>query len=103
MVPAHQAHYYNGDGNSLVFTIAYQLKDNFSSDLLGYLAIDYSLEGITDVLNKYSSDYKGTVLIFTNQGETIFDSSGKYYSSNYPYFDILNSLKRTLTFMIKIS
>lgn len=101
MVPAHQAHYYNGDGNSLVFTIAYQLKDNFSSDLLGYLAIDYSLEGITDVLNKYSSDYKGTVLIFTNQGETIFDSSGKYYSSNYPYFDILNSLKKDSDFYDK--
>ncbi len=101
IVPAHPAHYHNGDVTSLAFTAIYQIKDNFSSDVLGYIAIDYSLDGITKEFNKHSADYKGAVLIFTKQGDTIFDSSDTYYSNTYPYYNILNSPQNSSEFYDK--
>ncbi len=89
IIPAHPVHYLNNDESTSAFTIVYQIKDTFSSDISGFITIDYSLEGITREFNKYSNDYKGTVLIFTNQGETIFDSSGTYYNNICPYYNFL--------------
>lgn len=84
IIPAHTVNYLN-NGDS-AFTVVYQVKDTFSSDIAGYVTIDYSLESIDQEFSIYSNEYKGTVLIFTQQGKTIFDSSNIYYNKVYPLY-----------------
>jgi len=91
IIPLHKVNYLNSD--TMAFTVVHQIKDNFSSDIVGYIAVDYSLEGINNEFNKYSNDYKGNVLIFTQQGETIYDSSNIYYDKSYPFYDILKNIQ----------
>lgn len=54
-----------------------------------------------DVLEKIYSSYqeyvKGNILILTDDGTVIFDSSGKYYDKTYPYFDIVKKSGGFLT------
>lgn len=85
IIPAHTVNYLN-NSDSIAFTVVYQVKDTFSSDIAGYVTIDYSLDRINQEFRKYSNEYKGTVLIFTQQGKTIYDSSNIYYNKVYPFY-----------------
>ncbi|WP_026073935.1 cache domain-containing sensor histidine kinase [Acetivibrio cellulolyticus] len=93
IIPTHPVNFLNDSNASRVFTVVYQVKDTFSSDVSGYITIDYSIDGIKNEFSKYSNDYKGTVLIFTQQGKTIFDSSDTYYNNDYPFYSSLNDTK----------
>ena len=90
IIPSHKANY-KGSDDSNVFTVAYQIKDTFSSDILGYISIDYTVGGIKNELNRFINDYKGTVLILTQEGQTIFDSSDRYYHGVCPLYNSLVS------------
>lgn len=93
IIPSHSVDY--GDKNdSRAFTVVYQVKDTFSSDIACHIAIDYSLEGINKEFSKYSRDYKGNVLIFTNKGKTIYDSSNLYYNTDCNFYSTLKNLQK---------
>lgn len=92
IIPSHPVNYLN-NSDLMAFTVVYQVTDIFASDIAGHITIDYSLEGIKDEFSKFSNDYKGNVLILTQQGETIFDSSNIYYNNAYPFYSSINNIK----------
>lgn len=88
IIPTHSVNYLNTI-NAIAFTVVYQVKDTFSSNIAGYVTIDYSLNSIEKEFSKYSNEYQGTVFIITQQGKTIYDSSNIYYNKVYPFYSIL--------------
>ncbi|HEX3028567.1 MAG TPA: histidine kinase [Clostridia bacterium] len=90
VLPAHKVNYLDSKTGPLVFTVIFPFKDLFSSGIPGYITIDFSVEGLKSEFIKFRSDYKGNLLVMTDIGEIVFDSSETLYNSKYPNFESLN-------------
>jgi two-component system, sensor histidine kinase YesM len=63
------------------------LGTNINSSIL---QLDYSPDGFKQAIQQMSDDqFLGTFYIITPSGEILYDSSGQYYGTIYPYFEVL--------------
>lgn len=74
-----------------VYSTISSINDPETLERIGSLIINYKLDGISSLLQKYSSEIKGYSLILTKDGDVLFDSSSRYYGSKYPYTSLLTS------------
>ncbi|MDQ2084941.1 histidine kinase [Herbivorax sp. ANBcel31] len=78
ILPDHNVKYPSRKENTLIFTIVYPVMDRFSLDVTGFISIDYDISAINKLISKYA-DFKGSVFIYTEKGQVIFDSLEKLY------------------------
>lgn len=101
VIPAHPVNYLGkGSGQIMAFSVAYGVKERFTSKTTGFIVIDYTVEGMKNSLFKSGTqrrplqNYLGNVLALTPQGGIVFDSSGRKYGDPYPYFFELKNGKK---------
>lgn len=58
----------------------------------GQLLVHFSSDSLVSALRPYLDELKGYVLVLTPQGQVLFDSSGRYYGSIYPYASRISTL-----------
>ncbi|QJC50569.1 sensor histidine kinase [Paenibacillus albicereus] len=63
----------------------------------GQLLVHFSSDSLLSALRPYLDELKGYVLVLTPQGQVLFDSSGRYYGSIYPYASRISSLDAAAT------
>jgi two-component system, sensor histidine kinase YesM len=73
-----------------IYSIIKDINDPNSLKHLGLLVFSFNAEKIMQAYSKSDND-KGYILIANNDGEVIFDSSGKYSGQKYPYMKELVS------------
>lgn len=77
ILPAHEVNYYTEKENPRAFTVVYPVIDRFSPDITGFIAFDYDITALNNlVLNQVK--FKGNVVIYTDDGQVLFDYEGKY-------------------------
>ena len=76
------------------FSIINSINDPISLEGLGSLIVNYRLDGLRGLLRDYE-ELKGYILILSNSGDVLFDSSNRYYGTKYPYFSTLNDTSVT--------
>ena len=86
ILPNHKAHY--PVDRKDVFSIAYIVKERFNSNILGYIVIDYAVDGIKNKLKVSEKENNIGISVFTQQGEIIYHSLGEPEFSH-----IFNDLK----------
>lgn len=62
-----------------------------SSSFIGYMVATYNLDSIKNSYSQFSKYLIGNIMIVSNDGQVIFDSSGKYYSQPFTYFKKINT------------
>lgn len=72
-----------------VYTTVNGIKDPSNMASIGCIVITFDVKGINKVFEKYEKKSKGNVIALTEKGDVIFDSSNRYYSQKYPYFNLL--------------
>ncbi|RCX17841.1 two-component system sensor histidine kinase YesM [Anaerobacterium chartisolvens] len=75
--------------NQQVYSIISEIKDPETLENSGALVVNYNTEGIYRTYEKYLKDIKGYIIMLTDDGRVLFDSSGRYYKSQYPYFNMI--------------
>ena len=83
-------------GYDKLVILYYQLVDrNNHNNTIGYMAYCYAPEAIKDTYSAYAETQIGDVLIISEKGEVLFDSSYTYYGSLFPQMDILRKNRGT--------
>lgn len=59
---------------------------------IGQLVVYYDTEKVWNSLALYKEDLKGSILVLSQDGSVLFDSSGLYQGGKYPHFEELNTL-----------
>lgn len=85
IIPAHNVQYMDGQSGVKVYSIAYKIRDQFSPAIKGTLVVDFASEGIGKTIENYNNSDKRNILLLTSGGNTIYDSSNRYYGEKYPY------------------
>ncbi|XEC93050.1 sensor histidine kinase [Paenibacillus tarimensis] len=67
------------------YTFTFNLNDPDTLQNIGILYITYNPQGIGKILRNTRQQIKGSVLVLFPDGQTVFDSSGKYNGQSYPY------------------
>ena len=80
------------------FTIVTGINNPATLENIGNLIINYNLAGISKSYAKYEKTLKGYILILTQDGNVVFDSSNRYYGKKYPYFHLLHNTSESLMF-----
>lgn len=75
IIPSHKAHYLENQVN--VFSIAYCVKERFTTSNLGFIIIDYKVDAIENKISLSAKELQGRIIVFTPQGGIIFDTAGK--------------------------
>ncbi len=98
MIPAHSPEYRNYSRNLpvQVYTMAEEIYSIDLSQRIGQIYIEYDTQGIRNNYREYSKNLKGYILVLSESGDVLFDSSNRYYGQKYPYFDKLMSGKPDL-------
>jgi two-component system, sensor histidine kinase YesM len=78
-----------------VFSTINSINDPVTLERIGSFIINYNLNGLYTLFQKYAHEIKGYVLILTSDGNVLFDSSSRYYGSKYPYMDQLTGTSGT--------
>jgi two-component system sensor histidine kinase YesM len=79
-----------------VYTLVQEIKDPVTLQHAGNLIIDYDSKGILKSYQYLADQLKGYIVILTEDGQVIFDSSGRYYNKKYPYLLELSSKDKTV-------
>lgn len=74
-----------------VFTMAAKVIQPDLSKVVGEIFIEFDVNSIKKAYAEYANDLKGYIVALTKEGDVIFDSSGRFYDSKYPYMDLLNT------------
>lgn len=82
---------YNKDKNKMVYTISINIRRLGTNTNTGIMMIDFDQSGINRFLSQFKSDIKAQILILTQSGDVIYDSSGEYYGKEYSYLNMLKS------------
>jgi two-component system sensor histidine kinase YesM len=90
IMPSHKAHYLESQVN--VFSIAYCVKERFTTSNLGFIIIDYEINSLKNKLSISVKEFQGRIAVFTLQGGIIFDTAGKP-----EYKNLFSDLKNNIT------
>lgn len=104
VIPAHSVPYFvNGLNNPIAFSVAYGVKERFTSKTVGFIVLDYVVDGVARVgtggnpLFKAGTavlsgrNVRGNILVLTPNGEVIYDLSGLNYGAFRPDFQALRN------------
>lgn len=91
--PSHKSPELSGQRS--VYTFSANIKTQNVESKIGALMIDFDPYAIQKAYSEYKEDIKGNILILTQEGDVIFDSSDRYYGKKYPYFYQLASANGT--------
>ena len=92
MLPTRTPDYVE-DGK-IVYSLAAIITTRNVMEKIGEIVIDYDPYTIRNAYSEYAKDVKGTLLVLTNSGSVIYDSSNQYYGGMYPNFHMLNTSER---------
>lgn len=81
------------------YTFAAPIKDKWLRATLGVILINYYSNGIEKAYLPSKGDLRGYVLLLTQVGTVIYDSSGRYFGKSYPYW---SALKRVTGGSVKL-
>jgi two-component system, sensor histidine kinase YesM len=87
ILPSHSITY--SIYNKKVYTFAASLSDINLTHKIGTLFLDYNTDSIQKAYTEYKNELKGYILILSQDGEVIFDSSNRFYGAKYPDFNLL--------------
>lgn len=104
VIPAHPVNYLRKGSGKRAFSVAYGVKEKFTSKTSGFIIIDYSVEAMKNSLFQSGTKerprqaYPGNVLVLTPEGGVLFDLSGRKYGNGnvkpYPnYLKLKNGKK----------
>lgn len=87
-------------GYDKLVILYYQLvdRDNYNN-IIGYMAYSYAPEAIKDSYSAYAETKIGDVLIISEKGDVLFDSSSLYYGSLFPQMNILMENKGSTVYL----
>ncbi|HEX3045557.1 MAG TPA: sensor histidine kinase [Bacillota bacterium] len=107
VIPAHPVSYFvNGPNQTMAFSMAYGVKERFTSKTIGFIVLDYGVDGVAHACARKNSlfeagtaarsghNYQGNIVALTPKGEVIFDLSGLKYGALYPDFQALKNGKK---------
>lgn len=90
-----------GMERSPMFSVRVPISNKSTLRNIGQLLVYFDSTSIGQSLKYYGKDFKGTLLVLSNQNEVIFDSSGTRYGQKYPDLQETNSDERvTLNGMV---
>ncbi|HEY9061812.1 MAG TPA: histidine kinase [Pseudobacteroides sp.] len=92
ILPSHNAHYLRNSNRKNVFSMAYIVKEKFTSNNLGFIVIDYAVDSIKNKLSASAKEYHVGITVFTPQGGIIYDLLGKP-----EYHNLFSDLKNNNT------
>jgi len=81
-----------GQANPRLYSVQSSISDLDTLKAVGQLIVYFNSDSISHALSGYGKDFRGYILVLASEGGVIFDSSGKYYGTTYPYADKLNAL-----------
>nr|WP_286672563.1 sensor histidine kinase [Cohnella hashimotonis] len=84
-----------GQWDTRLYAMRSQINDKSTLKNVGQLMVYFDSEMVRQALLRVSSPFKGTLLVLTQDGSVMFDSSGKYYGQAYPYMDQINGSQDT--------
>ncbi|MFD2334282.1 sensor histidine kinase [Cohnella sp. GCM10020058] len=84
-----------GQWDTRLYAMRSQINDKSTLKSVGQLMVYFDSEMVRQALLRVSSPFKGTILVLTQDGSVMFDSSGKYYGQAYPYMDQVNGSQDT--------
>ncbi|MCU6712965.1 sensor histidine kinase [Paenibacillus sp. J5C_2022] len=73
-------------------SIRVPINDKNTYKNIGRLAVLYRTDAIDQIVRRVGGDMKGTILVLSADGYTLFDSSGTYTGMRHPEADVLQSL-----------
>lgn len=86
-----------GQSNPRLYTVQGSLTEKDSFKNIGNLLVYFNSDAILRALGEYEGTMKGYIVALTPDGDVLFDSSGNYYDTKYPYIDLIESLSATVT------
>lgn len=88
------------DVSTYKFSTCDFLRDiNNTSKILGVIVLDYKCDSLRTSYKQYSHYIKGNILVLSDSGEVIFDSSGNYYGKVYTYSNLIKTTKTDTLFL----
>lgn len=75
-----------------LYSVQSSINDLGTLKAVGQLIVYFNSDSILQSISGYEKDFHGYILVLASEGGVIFDSSGNYYGTTYPYADKLNSL-----------
>ncbi|MFC3799300.1 sensor histidine kinase [Cohnella sp. GCM10012308] len=84
-----------GQWDTRLYAMRSQINDKSTLKNVGQLMVYFDSEMVRQALLRVSSPFKGTILVLTQGGSVMFDSSGKYYGQDYPYMDQIDGSQDT--------
>lgn len=77
---------------SPMLSVRVPINNNSSLRNIGQLMVYFNSDNIFSGLTEYTDHLKGAILVLSDDGDVIFDSSGTYYDMDFPYIEQINSL-----------
>ncbi|MBP1991502.1 sensor histidine kinase [Paenibacillus eucommiae] len=85
-----------GRDPKFMYAIYDYLRDpNDPSLYVGYMLSTYDADSVKSAYERFNLNLTGIILILTNDGDIIFDSSGQFYGKPFPYKEIITSPNRS--------
>lgn len=69
-----------------ILSIAANLRDEDVSEITGTILINFSTQKLKNLFNENNKKYALHLIVFSEAGEIIYDSSKEYYGKTYPGF-----------------
>ncbi len=92
LLGAHMPLYGNnpqGQSRPRVYTMGATVMNADLSQRVGELYIEFRADRVRTDFQEYVGTLKGFILVLTESGDVLFDSSDRYYGEKYPWFDRL--------------
>lgn len=85
-----------------IFSTAIYIRSLDFSKNLGILLVNFNSNSLLKAYTSKDEKFNSTVIVFTKEGDVVFDSSGEYYNTKYPYFnEIRNSSLDKVTKLLR--
>lgn len=84
MVPAYYPEYIRNENKPVYSACAGFF--GAGNELIGTIIMNFDAQGIERAYAEYRDEVKGYILVLGGAGEVFYDSTGRYYGTEYPYF-----------------
>lgn len=85
-----------------IFSIATYIKSLDFSRNTGVLLVNFNSNSILTAYDSNNAKFNSNVILFTRDGNVVFDSAGQYYNAPYPYFNEIKSASSDKTTKLTI-
>ncbi|GIO39548.1 hypothetical protein J41TS12_44090 [Paenibacillus antibioticophila] len=78
--------------NTSTYSVRFPVNNTLTLKNIGQLVVYYDTDKVWNSLALYKEDLKGSILVLSQDGSVLFDSTGFYQGKKYPYFEELNTV-----------